>query len=62
MRDTMLPFLVKTAEDREKMLLTHNFNRLCADAAKHAREFLETGDELPSTAAQLELTEEAAAA
>ena len=60
MRDTMLPFLVKTAEDREKMLLTHNFNRLCADAAKHAREFLETGDEAPSTA-EVELMEDAAA-
>jgi MoxR-like ATPase len=59
MRDTLLPFLVKTAEDREKMLLTHNFHRLCADAAKHAREFLETGHEEPSTA---ELMEAAAAA
>jgi hypothetical protein len=27
------------------MLLTHNFNRLCADAAKHARDFFEAGDE-----------------
>ena len=61
MRDTLLPFLVKTAEDREKMLLTHNFNRLCADAAKHAREFVETSDEAPSTSAQSELMEEAAA-
>ena len=39
MRDTLLPFLVKTAEDREKMLLTHNFNRLCADAANAPENF-----------------------
>lgn len=44
MRDTLLPFLVKTAEDREKMLLTHNFERLCADAAKHARELGKDAD------------------
>jgi MoxR-like ATPase len=62
MRDTLLPFLVKTAEDRDRMLLTHNFNRLCADAAKHAREFSETTKhERPSTAAQAELTKVAAA-
>ncbi len=42
MRDMLLPFLVKTAEDRDKMLLKHNFDRLCADAAKHARELSET--------------------
>lgn len=41
MRDTLLPFLVKTAEDRNYMLLKHNFDRLCADARKHARELLE---------------------
>ena len=41
MRDTLLPFLVKTAEDRNYMLLKHNFDRLCADAGKHARELLE---------------------
>jgi hypothetical protein len=40
------------------MLLTHNFNRLCADAAKHAREFLETRQEAVSAASM----EEAAAA
>ena len=61
MRDTLLPFLMKTAEDREKMLLTHNFNRLCADAAKHARELLETADEVTSTALEAELMEGAAA-
>ena len=44
MRDTLLPFLVKTAEDREKMLLKHNFERLCVDAAKHARELVEAPD------------------
>ncbi len=44
MRDTLLPFLVKTAEDREKMLLKHNFERLCVDAAKHARELVEAHD------------------
>ena len=59
MRDILLPFLVKTAEDREKMLLTHNFHRLCADAGKHAREFLEKGREEPST---VELMEAAAVA
>ena len=41
MRDTVLPFLVKTKEDRERMLLTHSFDRLCADSAKHARELME---------------------
>jgi MoxR-like ATPase len=61
MRDTLLPFLMKTAEDREKMLLTHNFNRLCADAAKHARELVETADEAPCTALKAELMEGAAA-
>jgi len=61
MRDTLLPFLMKTAEDREKMLLTHNFNRLCADAAKHARELVETADEAPCTALEAELMEGAAA-
>lgn len=40
MRDVLLPFLVKTADDREYMLQTNGFRRLCADANRHAAEIL----------------------
>ena len=50
MRDTLLPFLVKTAEDRNYMLLKHNFDRLCADAAKHARELVQSPEPVLSIA------------
>ena len=58
MRDTLLPFLVKTDEDRKYMLKTHNFERLCADAAKHAEQVL--GNSAGEGAVSL-LPEEAAA-
>ncbi len=50
MRDTLLLFLVKTAEDRNYMLLKHNFDRLCADARKHARELPERSEAVLSIA------------
>jgi MoxR-like ATPase len=40
MRDTLLPFLVKTEDDRNYMLQKHNFHQLCADANRYAAEIL----------------------
>lgn len=40
MRDVLLPFLVKTQDDRNYMLLKNSFHRLCADANRHAAEIL----------------------
>lgn len=45
MRDTLLPFLVKTPGDRSRMLLNNGFHRLCADANRHAAEMLRQQEE-----------------
>src|SRR5947209_5508201 len=42
LRDVLLPFLTKTDDDRKYMLQTHNFERLCADASRHAEQVLRT--------------------
>lgn len=45
MRDVLLPFLVKTQDDRNYMLLNNSFRRLCADANRHAAEILQQEEE-----------------
>lgn len=45
LRDILLPFLVKTPDDRNYMLLNNSFRRLCADANRFAAEILRQEEE-----------------